>query len=234
MSYVVYCCQLIIPRWYHAIPSVNTSCLAVVARTLERWKNLGSVPSTIGPTRLGQAQIGKIMENPWKAWMSWNMTSQLKIKNVFKTIFGLHLCFVRVVTAQRFMTNGFVLVVPCTVLETDVSHQRFSCQGSSRLLPQMLSPPSLHGWFCSTYSFFLSFFLSFFHTLPVSINKNSWIHLPLGSNGIWMFLLQKKITLLRVIPTMTCWVEVVRWGLSLRIWWEEWRIWEHWFQVSLA
>ena len=33
---------------------------------------------------------------------------------------------------------------------------------------------------------------------------------------------------------MTCWVEVVRWGLSLRIWWEEWRIWEHWFQVSLA
>ena len=43
-----------------------------------------------------------------------------------------------------------------------------------------------------------------------------------------------KITLLRVIPTMTCWVEVVRWGLSLRIWWEEWRIWEHWFQVSLA
>ena len=32
-----------------------------------------------------------------------------------------------------------------------------------------------------------------------------------------------KITLLRVIPTMTCWVEVVRWGLSLRIWWEEWR-----------
>ena len=27
-----------------------------------------------------------------------------------------------------------------------------------------------------------------------------------------------KITLLRVIPTMTCWVEVVRWGLSLRIW----------------
>ena len=44
----------------------------------------------------------------------------------------------------------------------------------------------------------------------------------------------KKITLLRVIPTMTCWVEVVRWGLSLRIWWEEWRIWEHWFQVSLA
>ena len=45
---------------------------------------------------------------------------------------------------------------------------------------------------------------------------------------------KKKITLLRVIPTMTCWVEVVRWGLSLRIWWEEWRIWEHWFQVSLA
>ena len=44
----------------------------------------------------------------------------------------------------------------------------------------------------------------------------------------------QKITLLRVIPTMTCWVEVVRWGLSLRIWWEEWRIWEHWFQVSLA
>ena len=44
----------------------------------------------------------------------------------------------------------------------------------------------------------------------------------------------KRITLLRVIPTMTCWVEVVRWGLSLRIWWEEWRIWEHWFQVSLA
>ena len=44
----------------------------------------------------------------------------------------------------------------------------------------------------------------------------------------------KQITLLRVIPTMTCWVEVVRWGLSLRIWWEEWRIWEHWFQVSLA
>ena len=43
-----------------------------------------------------------------------------------------------------------------------------------------------------------------------------------------------EITLLRVIPTMTCWVEVVRWGLSLRIWWEEWRIWEHWFQVSLA
>ena len=43
-----------------------------------------------------------------------------------------------------------------------------------------------------------------------------------------------SITLLRVIPTMTCWVEVVRWGLSLRIWWEEWRIWEHWFQVSLA
>ena len=43
-----------------------------------------------------------------------------------------------------------------------------------------------------------------------------------------------KITLLRVIPTMTCWVEVVRWGLSLRIWWEEWRIWEHCFQVSLA
>ena len=43
-----------------------------------------------------------------------------------------------------------------------------------------------------------------------------------------------KITLLRVIPTMTCWVEVVRWGLSLRIWWEEWRIWKHWFQVSLA
>ena len=43
-----------------------------------------------------------------------------------------------------------------------------------------------------------------------------------------------QITLLRVIPTMTCWVEVVRWGLSLRIWWEEWRIWEHWFQVSLA
>ena len=42
------------------------------------------------------------------------------------------------------------------------------------------------------------------------------------------------ITLLRVIPTMRCWVEVVRWGLSLRIWWEEWRIWEHWFQVSLA
>ena len=36
----------------------------------------------------------------------------------------------------------------------------------------------------------------------------------------------KKITLLRVIPTMTCWVEVVRWGLSLRIWWEEWRIWK--------
>ena len=44
----------------------------------------------------------------------------------------------------------------------------------------------------------------------------------------------QQITLLRVIPTMTCWVEVVRWGLSLRIWWEEWRIWEHWFQVSLA
>ena len=44
----------------------------------------------------------------------------------------------------------------------------------------------------------------------------------------------EKITLLRVIPTMTCWVEVVRWGLSLRIWWEEWRIWKHWFQVSLA
>ena len=43
-----------------------------------------------------------------------------------------------------------------------------------------------------------------------------------------------KITLLRVIPTMTCWVEVVRWGLSLRIWWEEWRISKHWFQVSLA
>ena len=48
------------------------------------------------------------------------------------------------------------------------------------------------------------------------------------------YTLLKKITLLRVIPTMTCWVEVVRWGLSLRIWWEEWRIWEHWFQVSLA
>ena len=31
----------------------------------------------------------------------------------------------------------------------------------------------------------------------------------------------KKNTLLRVIPTMTCWVEVVRWGLSLRIWWEK-------------
>ena len=45
---------------------------------------------------------------------------------------------------------------------------------------------------------------------------------------------RKKNTLLRVIPTMTCWVEVVRWGLSLRIWWEEWRIWKHWFQVSLA
>ena len=44
----------------------------------------------------------------------------------------------------------------------------------------------------------------------------------------------KKITLLRVIPTMTCWVEVVRWGLSLRIWWEGWRIWKHWFHVSLA
>ena len=43
-----------------------------------------------------------------------------------------------------------------------------------------------------------------------------------------------EITLLRVIPTMTCWVEVVRWGLSLRIWWEEWRISKHWFQVSLA
>ena len=28
---------------------------------------------------------------------------------------------------------------------------------------------------------------------------------------------KKIITLLRVIPTMTCWVEVVRWGLSLRI-----------------
>ena len=49
-----------------------------------------------------------------------------------------------------------------------------------------------------------------------------------------VFHLNYAITLLRVIPTMTCWVEVVRWGLSLRIWWEEWRIWEHWFQVSLA
>ena len=59
-----------------------------------------------------------------------------------------------------------------------------------------------------------------------------WIHHQVG-----MFPPPKKkttITLLRVIPTMTCWVEVVRWGLSLRIWWEEWRIWEHWFQVSLA
>ena len=31
---------------------------------------------------------------------------------------------------------------------------------------------------------------------------------------------------------MTCWVEVVRWGLSLRIWWEEWRIWKYWFQAG--
>ena len=54
-------------------------------------------------------------------------------------------------------------------------------------------------------------------TEPTRIDKQKW-----------------AITLLRVIPTMTCWVEVVRWGLSLRIWWEEWRIWEHWFQVSLA
>ena len=43
-----------------------------------------------------------------------------------------------------------------------------------------------------------------------------------------------QITLLRVIPTMTCWVGVVRWGLTLRIWWEEWRIWKYWFQVFLG
>ena len=60
-------------------------------------------------------------------------------------------------------------------------------------------------------------------------NEAAYLQMP----GIWLHG-KKRITLLRVIPTMTCWVEVVRWGLSLRIWWEEWRIWEHWFQVSLA
>ena len=40
------------------------------------------------------------------------------------------------------------------------------------------------------------------------------IHVSLGGciNPKWNSL--RKITLLRVIPTMTCWVEVVRWGLS--------------------
>ena len=61
---------------------------------------------------------------------------------------------------------------------------------------------------------------------------NHWCTWTLGEHDMDQNL--KKNTLLRVIPTMTCWVEVVRWGLSLRIWWEEWRIWEHWFQVSLA
>ena len=64
---------------------------------------------------------------------------------------------------------------------------------------------------------------------------NSFLFQTFSSQGFESFFIKLTlITLLRVIPTMTCWVEVVRWGLSLRIWWEEWRIWEHWFQVSLA
>ena len=41
----------------------------------------------------------------------------------------------------------------------------------------------------------------------------------------------KKITLLRVIPTMTCWVEVVRWGLSSSSRSEA--VWE-WIQDSMG